>query len=63
MYTSTPKAGKRGWEAIGRIFYGFLNTDRYTKGIVPDADGSKFVDTKRHSSFVATSAAIRARKS
>ena len=52
MYTSTPKAGKRGWEAIDRIFYGFLNTDQYTKAIVPDADGSKFVDSKSHSSFV-----------
>lgn len=51
-FTSTPKADKRGWEAIGRIFYGFLNNDRFTKAVVPDTDGSKFVDSKRHSSFI-----------
>jgi len=50
--TSTSKAGKRGWEAITRIFYGYLNTDRFTKSVVPDANGSKFVDSKKHSSFV-----------
>ena len=51
-FTSTPKSEKRGWEAIGRIFYGFINTDRYTKAVVPDADGSKFTDSKKHFSFV-----------
>jgi hypothetical protein len=50
--TSTPKASKRGWEAITRIFYGYLNTDRFTKSVVPDANGSKFLESKKHSSFV-----------
>lgn len=36
-FTSTPKSGKRGWEAIGRIFYGFMNTDLFTKTLVADA--------------------------
>ena len=47
-----PKAEKRGWEAIGRIFYGFMNTDRFTKTVVPDTDGSKFKDSTKHHSFV-----------
>ena len=51
-FTSTPKAGKRGWEAIGRIFYGYMNTDRFTKTVVPDTDGSKFRDSTKHHSFV-----------
>ena len=50
--TSTPKALKRGWEAIGRIFYGFMNTDRFTKTVVPDTDGSKFKDSTKHHSFI-----------
>ena len=51
-YTEIPKSAKRGWEAIGRIFYGFMNTDRFTKTIVPDTDGSKFTDSTKHHSFV-----------
>ena len=52
-FTSTPKAKKRGWEAIGRIFYGFMNTDRFTKQVVPDSDASKgFKDSSKHHSFV-----------
>ena len=51
-FTSTPKASKRGWEAIGRIFYGYMDTIKFTKLVVPDADGSKFGDSKKHSSFV-----------
>jgi hypothetical protein len=54
-FTSTPKAEKRGWEAIGRIFYGFMNTDRFTKTVVPDADGSKFSNSSKHHSFVGRS--------
>ena len=50
--TLTPKSAKRGWEAIGRIFYGFMNTDRFTKTIVPDTDGSKFTNSTKHYSFV-----------
>ena len=51
-FTSTPKVAKRGWEAIGRIFYGYMNTDLFTKTIVPDADGSKFRDSTKHHSFI-----------
>ena len=51
-FTSTPKSGKRGWEAIGRIFYGFMNTDLFTKAVVADADGRKFKDSTKHHSFV-----------
>ena len=60
-FTSTPKASKRGWEAISRIFYGFMDTVFFTKTVVADADGSKFVDSKKHSSFVGrhTSAQVR----
>ena len=29
-----------------------MNTDLFTKAIVADTDGSKFVDSKKHSSFV-----------
>ena len=50
--TLIPKSAKRGWEAIGRIFYGFMNTDRFTKTIVPDTDGSKFTGSTKHHSFV-----------
>jgi hypothetical protein len=51
-YTTTPKSEKRGWEAIGRIFYGFMNTDLFTKTVVADADGSKFTHSTKHHSFV-----------
>ena len=51
-FTSTPKASKRGWEAISRLFYGYMNTAKFTKLVVADADGSKFGDSKKHSSFV-----------
>lgn len=50
--TLIPKSDKRGWEAIGRIFYGFMNTDLFTKTIIPDTDGSKFTDSTKHHSFV-----------
>ena len=46
------KAKKTGWEAAGRFFWGYMNTDRFTKTIVPDADGSKFADSMKHHSFV-----------
>ena len=52
-FPSTPKSQKRGWEAISRIFYGYINTDRFTKQIVPDADASRgFKDSSRHHSFI-----------
>ena len=51
-FPSTPKAQKRGWEAIGRIFYGYMNTDRFTKTVVPDADGRKFLNSTKHHSFI-----------
>ena len=52
-FPSTPKAQKRGWEAIGRIFYGYMNTDRVTKTVVPDSDGSKrFPNSSKHHAFV-----------
>ena len=47
-----PKEQKRGWEAIGRIFYGFMNTDLFTKKVVADADGSKFKESTKHHSFI-----------
>jgi len=50
--TSTPKELKRGWEAIGRIFYGYMNTDLFTKTVVADADGSKFQSSQKHHSFI-----------
>ena len=50
--TLIPKSAKRGWEAIGRIFYGFMNTDLFTKSIVPDTDGRRFKDSTKHHSFV-----------
>ena len=41
---SIPKARKKGWEAVDRYFCGFIDTARFTKAAVPDADswrGSK----------------------
>ena len=38
---SIPKSRKNGWEAADRFFFGFLDTARYTKIAVPDADGWK----------------------
>ena len=52
-FPSTPKSQKRGWEAISRIFYGYMNTDRFTKTVVPDSDGSKrFPNSSKHHAFV-----------
>ena len=52
-FPSTPKSQKRGWEAISCIFYGYMNTDRFTKGAVPDSDGSKrFPNSSKHHAFV-----------
>ena len=38
---SIPKSKKRGWEAVGRIFYGYMNTDLFSKFKVPEASGWK----------------------
>ena len=48
---STPKAQKRGWEAIGRIFYGYMDFKLFTKWAMPDADGAKFEGSKSCSFF------------
>ena len=40
-YPSIPKSKKRGWEAVGRIFYGFMNTDLFSRFKVPEAKGWK----------------------
>lgn len=43
---SIPKANKNGWEAVDRYFWGYIDTARFTKVVVPDADswkGSKSV--------------------
>ena len=34
---STLKENTSGWEAAGRFFWGYMNTDRFTKSVVPDA--------------------------
>ena len=38
---SIPKARKNGWEAVDRFFWGYIDTARFTKGAVPDADSWK----------------------
>ena len=35
---SIPKAKKNGWEAVDRYFWGYIDTARFTKAAVPDAD-------------------------
>jgi hypothetical protein len=36
-----PKARKNGWEAVDRYFWGYVDTARFTKAAVPDADSWK----------------------
>ena len=38
---SIPKARKNGWEAVDRYFWGYIDTARFTKAAVPDADSWK----------------------
>jgi hypothetical protein len=38
---SIPKARKNGWEAVDRYFWGYIDTARFTKTAVPDADSWK----------------------
>ena len=38
---SIPKARKNGWEAVDRYFWGYIDTVRFTKAAVPDADSWK----------------------
>ena len=60
---TTPKSQKRRWEAIGRIFYGFLDPKLITKWAMPDANGSKFDGSKSCSFFHGVCAdAMRAAK-
>ena len=46
------KENKTGWEAAGRFFWGYMNTDRFTKFIVPDATVAGFSQSKRQHEFV-----------
>ena len=48
---TTPKSQKRGWEAIGRIFYGYLDPKLFTTWAMPAEDGSKFEGSTRCSFF------------
>ena len=48
---SIVKAKKAGWEAVGRFFWGYMNTDRFTKFIVPDATVNGFSNSKRQHEF------------
>lgn len=38
---SIPKAKKNGWEAVDRYFWGYVDTIRFTKALVPNADSWK----------------------
>ena len=38
---SIPKARKNGWEAVDRYFWGYIDTARFTKASVPNADSWK----------------------
>ena len=38
---SQPKSEKLGWEAVDTFYWGYINTKRFTKLAVPDADGFK----------------------
>jgi hypothetical protein len=38
---SIPKARKNGWEAVDRYFWGYIDTARFTKAVVPAADSWK----------------------
>ena len=48
---SVLKANKSGWEAAGRFFWGYMNTDRFTKFAVPDATVSGFPNSKKQQEF------------
>ena len=51
---SIAKAKKTAWEAVGRFFWGYMNTDRFTKFAVPDATVVGFSDSNRQHEFVGT---------
>lgn len=38
QFPSIPKHMKRGWESADRYFYGFMDSSKFTKFAVPDAD-------------------------
>lgn len=40
-YPSIPKERKNGWEAVDRFLWGYIDTSRFTKTVVPDADSWK----------------------
>ena len=45
------KENKSGWEAAGRFFWGYMNTDRFTKFAVPDATVVGFSNSKKQHEF------------
>jgi len=47
---STPKHQNAAWEGVSRIFWGYLDPKKFTKGTVPDADG--FNGSKGHQHFI-----------
>ena len=46
------KANKSTWEGAGRFFWGYMNTDRFTKFAVPDASVAGFSNSKKQHEFV-----------
>lgn len=49
---SIPKASKPGWEAAGGFYWGYMNTDRFTKFAVQDASVVGFPQSKKHHEFI-----------
>ena len=45
------KEHKSGWEAAGRFFWGYMNTDRFTKFAVPEATVKGFPNSKKQHEF------------
>ena len=56
---STLKENTSGWEAAGRFFWGYMNTDRFTKFVVPDATMVGFSQSKKQASSTSLTAHVR----